>query len=95
MAKRKEMFSTLDIKHKQNRFYGRFPICDVWGGGSLLEGALIKLSLFQEGVGGLLEGGGAYWWGGGLLNFFYSRGGGVLIRGGRLKEGGRLLEDLP
>ena len=57
MAKRKEMFSTLDIKHKQKRFYRRFPIYAVWGGG----GALIKLFLFQgaliRGGGGLKEGG--------------------------------------
>ena len=52
MAKRKEMFSTLDIKHKQKRFYRRFPIYDVWGGGRLLEGALTKLFLFQGGGGG-------------------------------------------
>ena len=38
MAKRKEMFSTLDIKHKQKKFYRRFPIYDVWGGGALIGG---------------------------------------------------------
>ena len=39
MAKRKEMFSTLDIKHKQKRFYRRFPISDVWGGELIGGGA--------------------------------------------------------
>ena len=39
MVKRKEMFSTLDVKHKQKRFYRRFPIYDVWrGGGGLIGG---------------------------------------------------------
>ena len=32
LAKRKEMFSTFDIKHKQKRFYRRFLIYDVYGG---------------------------------------------------------------
>ena len=58
MAKRKEIFSTLDIKHKQKRFYRCFPIYDVGGGGRLLGGG-----------GRLLEGalirGDAYWRGGG------------------------------
>ena len=48
MAKRKEMFSMLDIKHKQKRFYRRSPIY-VWGGG--------LLNFFFSSGGG---GGGAY-----------------------------------
>ena len=49
------MFSTLDIKHKQNRFYRRFPIYNVWGG-AYWRGRLINFS-FPGGGGGLLEGG--------------------------------------
>ena len=55
LAKRKEMFSTLDIKHKQKRFYRRFPIYDVWGG-AYWRGRLLNF-FFSRGGGELIGGG--------------------------------------